>query len=157
MTTRRCIQCRGETEITAVDAAAGEAKDLKIAVREMPVAACAKGHRQFVRPDFPRLLVEHLMDEDEAKLPAGQETGLLVKRYYCASCGAKLARQPDHRHTFTIDVALAELSPFRVELTMPVYKCGKCEKEQLHSLKEIRKQTPEALAHAFQAAGIPPA
>lgn len=157
MTPRRCIQCRGETAIAAVDAAAGEAKDLTIALKEMPVAACAKGHRQFVTPDFPRQLVEHLMDEDEAKLPAGQEKGLLVKHYLCASCGAELAPQPDHRHTFTIDVAIADLGPFRVELTMPVYKCSGCKTEQLHSLKEIRKHTPQALAHAFQAAGIPPA
>jgi len=30
-------------------------------------------------------------------------------------------------------------------------------KEQIHSLKEISKHTPEALAQAFQAADIPPA
>jgi len=157
MRPRRCIQCRSETEITAVDAAAGEAKTLTIAVKEMPVAACARGHRQFVHPEFPLRLVEHLIDEDEVKLPAGEEKGLLVKHYHCAGCGAELAPQPDHRHTFTVDVALADLSPFRVELTMPVYRCPSCDKEQLHSLKEIRKYTPEALAQAFKAAGIPAA
>jgi hypothetical protein len=39
---------------------------------------------------------------------------------------------------------------------MPVYKYTACGKEQLHSLKEIRKLTPTAMAHAFEAANIPP-
>lgn len=156
MTLRRCIQCRSETEVTAIDAAAGEAETLAIALKEMPVAACARGHRQFVHAEFPRQLVEHLLDEDEAKLPAGEEKGLLRKHYHCTGCGAELAPQPDHRHTFTVDVALAKLAPFRVELTMPVYRCPSCEKEQLHSLTEIRRYTPAALAQAFRAAGIPP-
>ncbi|MCZ7566554.1 MAG: hypothetical protein M5U08_24400 [Burkholderiales bacterium] len=83
MTLRRCIQCRSETEVTAIDAAAGEAETLAIALKEMPVAACARGHRQFVHAEFPRQLVEHLLDEDEAKLPAGEEKGLLRKHYHC--------------------------------------------------------------------------
>lgn len=55
------------------------------------------------------------------------------------------------------DVALVDFEPFRVELTVPVYRCKKCSREQLHSLKEVRSRTPEALAQAFRAAGIPPA
>ncbi len=51
---------------------------------------------------------------------------------------------------------MPEIDPIGVDLTMPVYRCSACGKEQLHSLKEIRKLTPEALAHAFQAADIPP-
>ena len=34
------------------------------------------------------------------------------------------------------------------------YHCTGCGKEQLHSLAELRKLTPAALVHAFQAAGI---
>jgi hypothetical protein len=39
---------------------------------------------------------------------------------------------------------------------MPVYKCSACGKEQMHSLKEVRKLTPAAMAHAFEDANIPP-
>lgn len=156
MTLKPCSRCRGQTALTAIDAADADSKPLAVAVKAMPVASCDKGHRQFPQADFPRRLLEHLMQEDEAKLPAGEEKGLLIKHYHCASCGAELEPKPDHAHTFSVDVALPELDPFRVELTMPVYKCTACAKEQIHSLKEIRKYTPEALARTFQAAGIPP-
>jgi len=53
-------------------------------------------------------------------------------------------------------MALADLAPFRVELSAPVYRCPSCSREQLHSLKEVRKRTPAALAQAFQAADLPP-
>jgi hypothetical protein len=157
MTSRTCARCKAETETTLVDVATGEAKPLAIAIHGMPVLACPKGHRQFVDSEFPRWLLEHLLKEDEARLPAGKETGMIFKHFNCSECGAELAPQPDHRHTFTADVSLQDLAPFKVELTMPVYRCQKCEKEQIHSLKEVWKHTPEALAHAFQAAEIPPA
>lgn len=143
--------------MTVIDTTAGEAKPLAMAIRGMQVLACPKGHRQFVQREFPRLLLEHLLEEDEAKLPAGEEHGLLFKHFNCSGCGAELAPKPDHRHTFTLDVSLPDLAPFKVDLTMPVYRCPGCQKEQIHSLREIRKYTPEALAHAFQTADIPPA
>ncbi len=157
MTERACSRCREATETTVIDTAAGEAKPLAIAIRGLPVLACSKGHRQFVHREFPRLLLEHLLKEDETALPAGEERGMIFKHFNCSACGAELAPKPDHRHTFTVDISLQDLAPFKVELTMPVYRCSGCEKEQIHSLQEIRKHTPEALAHAFQAAEIPPA
>jgi DNA-directed RNA polymerase subunit RPC12/RpoP len=157
MTARACSRCRAQTEVAVVDATAGEAKPLAIAIRGMQVLTCPKGHRQFVNREFPRMLLEHLLKEDEVKLPAGEEHGLLFKNFKCSSCGAKLAPEPDHRHTFSMDVALADFEPFKVELMMPVYRCPDCKKEQIYSLKEISKHTPEALAQAFQAADIPPA
>lgn len=157
MTAKTCTRCQAETETTVIDATAGEAKPLAIAIRGMPVLACPRGHRQFAHREFPRLLLEHLLEEDEASLPAGDEHGVLFKHFNCGECGAELAPKPDHRHTFTMDVSLPDLAPFKVELTMPVYRCPSCNKEQIHSRKEIRKHTPEALAHAFQASEIPPA
>jgi len=123
----------------------------------MPVLTCQEGHRQFVSPEFPRWLVDHLMQEDETKLPSGREEGLLFKRYRCAECGAELGKTPERRETFGFDLALLDLDPFRVELTVPVYKCPACSREQLHSLKEVRSSTPQVLAAAFRAAEIPPA
>lgn len=79
-----------------------------------------------------------------------------MKKYLCESCGQALEPKPDHRHTFSINIKLENLDPFGVDLSMPVYKCSACGKEQLHSLKEVRKLTPAAMAHAFEAADIPP-
>jgi len=157
MTATNCPRCRGETETTLVDKATGEAKALAIAIHGMPVLVCAKGHRQFAHREFPRWLLEGLLKEEEAKLPAGRETGMLFKHFHCGDCGAELESRPDHSQTYTVDVPLEDTARIKVELTMPVYRCHNCEKEQIHSLKEVRKQTPEALAHAFQAADIPPA
>lgn len=151
-----CHQCHAETEITTVNFADGEADPLRIRLKEFPLRACPEGHRQFVRPDFPAELLRHLTEEDEPELPAGKEKGLIMKKYLCESCGEALAPKPDHRHTFSLQIELDDLASFGVDLTMPVYKCSACGREQLHSLKEVRKLTPTAMAHAFEAARIPP-
>ena len=101
-------------------------------------------------------LLQHLIEEDEPELPAGEEKGLILKKFMCDSCHAALEPKPDHKHTFSIEIELEEIDAFGVDLTMPVYKCSACGKEQLHSLREVRKLTPKAMAHAFQDANIPP-
>jgi DNA-directed RNA polymerase subunit RPC12/RpoP len=156
MTSTSCNRCRAETEITIVNFADGEADPLRIRLKEFPLRTCPEGHRQFLRPDFAAELLQHLTEEDEPQLPAGEEKGLIMKKYLCESCGQSLEPKPDHRHTFSIEVELSDLDPFGVDLSMPVYKCSACGKEQLHSLKEVRKLTPAAMAHAFEAADIPP-
>lgn len=157
MAFRSCVRCRASTGSDVLDSAAGEAGPIALTLEGMPILACPKGHRQFLHPQFPRQLLEHLLEEDEGRLPAGEEQGLLRKHYHCGACGARLEAQPDHRETFRFDLALDDADPFRVALTAPVYRCPACSKEQVHSLKEVRKRTPEALTQAFQAAGIPPA
>lgn len=157
MPLRSCVRCRESTERAVLESVTGEAGTLALSLRGMPILTCSHGHRQFLDADFPRRLMEHLVDEDELRLPAGEEQGLLRKRYHCCACGAQLQAQADHRETFTLDLELDEAGPFRVELVAPVYRCPACAKEQLHSLKEVRKDTPAALSHAFKAAGIPPA
>jgi len=156
MKTRPCIRCRSATQPAVLESAASESDSLALRIERMPVLACPEGHRQFVSADFPRWLVEHLMGEDEAKLPSGREEGLVFKHYRCGECGADLAKVPDGRKTFAFDVELLDVDPFRVELTVPVYKCPSCSKEQLHSLKEVRGLTPQVLGEAFRAAEIPP-
>lgn len=156
MSSISCNQCRAETEITIVNFADGEADPLRIRLREFPLRACPEGHRQFVHPEFAIKLLRHLTEEDEPQLPTGVEKGLIMKKYLCESCGETLEPKPDHRHTFSFKIALEDLDPFGVDLSMPVYKCSACGKEQLHSLKEVRKLTPTAMAHAFEAADIPP-
>ena len=156
MSSTSCHRCRAETEVTIVNYADGEADALRIRLKEFPLRTCPEGHRQFVRPNFPIELLHHLTEEDEPELPAGEEKGLIMKKYLCESCHEALEAKPDHNHTFSIEIALDELESFGVDLTMPVYKCSACGKEQLHSLREVRKLTPAAMAHAFEAARIPP-
>lgn len=155
MATRICARCHTAMNPAVLDSAEGEAAPLTLRLCRMPVLSCSAGHRRFVRPQFARELVEQLMAADQARIPVGEEKGLLFKRYYCA-CGTELGKEADHRETYGFDVALADSEPFRVELTAPVYRCPKCARQQLHSLKELRSRMPQALAEAFRAAGIPP-
>lgn len=156
MTLKPCTRCRAQTALTPIDAASPEPEPVAVALKGMPVAACEKGHRQFLYPDFPRRLVEQLMQERPSGLPAGVEKGLFARRYHCAGCSAELAAKPERAHTVSLDIALPETEPFRAELAIPVYRCTACAKEQTRSPKQIREHVPAALAHAFQAAGIPP-
>ena len=156
MTTRNCERCRGETELTMVESVHGESDPLRITLQSLPLLHCAEGHRQFIRPEFGAELLEHLIQEDEPELPAGEVKGLIRKKYLCESCGEELEPKPDHRHTFSIEVPLDDIAPLGVALSMPVYRCSACSKEQLHSLKEVRKLTPAALAEVFKNADIPP-
>lgn len=152
---RACATCHQPTAVERIDEARGEEKELVVTLRGMPVLVCGNGHRQFMTPDFPLLLLDHLTELDEPKLPAGAEKGFIVKHFLCADCGGELRSEPDHAHTFSFDVALPQIDAFAVDLTTPVYRCGRCGREQLHSLKALRKLTPAALAHAFKAAQIP--
>ena len=120
----------------------------------MPALACDKPHLYFVDPEFPLWLMNHLVDEDEPTLPAGDKTGLIFKAYLCHDCGKPLSPKLDHVHAFNLKLAYAGESEFQVEIAMPVFRCSGCGKEQMHSLSEVRKLTPAALVHAFRDAGI---
>ena len=156
MMSKSCDRCHGETEVKIIDSVGGEADPRKITLKNLPLLSCGNGHHQFIRPQFGAEILEHLTEQDEPELPAGEEKGLFKKKYLCESCGEELEPKPDHRHTFSIEVPLEDVSPVGVEISMPVYKCSACAREQLHSLKEVRKLTPVALAGAFESAEIPP-
>jgi DNA-directed RNA polymerase subunit RPC12/RpoP len=154
MKTRRCSVCKADTQPATLSVIAGEEPPLAIAVHDLPVLVCPQGHRHFALADFPLLLLDRLLEQDAPRLPAGEAKGVLFKHYHCASCGAELPHDADHRHTFKVEIALGELPPFEVDLTLPVHRCTRCGHEQLHSLKDVRNRTPAALAHAFKAAEI---
>lgn len=149
-----CPVCHTLLSVKDLPEAVGTEGPMRITLRKMPALFCTTTHRHFVHPDFPLWLMTHLRDEDESKLPAGQAKGFLVKRYLCSQCGKDLEAKEDHRHAFSVRLAFASTPEFEVEISMPVYKCTGCLREQLHSLEEVRKLTPGALVQAFHAAGL---
>lgn len=151
---RACKTCHAQTTPFLIEATTGEEKALALTLRELTVLVCAEGHKQFLHANFPLELLDHLIEEDETQLPTGNEKGLIFKHYLCGGCGGELQPKPDHSHTFTLEPGLANQPGLQIDLAMAVYKCGTCAKEQLHSLKELRALTPNALVHAFQAADI---
>lgn len=154
-TSRSCPSCHQAMSVQQIEPVNGEDNPLAVTLRGLPVFACANGHRQFLHPEFAFQVLRHLTDDDEPKLPVSNEKGLIFKHFLCADCGAEPRPKPDHRHTFSVAVALPGFPAFDIDLTIPVYRCDACGMEQLHSLKEIRGHTPAALVAAFRAAGIP--
>jgi hypothetical protein len=150
----QCTICKSPLAVASLEEISGEEGSLAVKVRGMPVLQCAHGHRQFANGDFPLLLLDRLVEQDEPQLPASDTKGMLFKEYHCSACGEKLEHDPAQRHTFHVRVEMQEFSPFDVDLTLPVHRCTKCGREQLHSLKELKGRTPAALAHAFKAAHI---
>jgi hypothetical protein len=156
-TSRRCPICKSDTAPARVVSTSGADASLEVTVKGMPVLECTQGHRLFALADFPLLLLDHLLEQDEPRLPISQAKGMVFKHYSCSSCGGELVAQDDRSHTFHVDVELPELPTFGVDLTLPVSHCSSCGRDQLHSLKELKSHTPAALAHAFKAAQLAPA
>jgi hypothetical protein len=94
------------------------------------------------------------LDQSGTKLPVSATKGTLIKKHHCVACGERLSEPDDQRHSFRLAVDLPETVSFEIELTMPVHRCPRCRKEQVHSLKEVRNYAPAALAHAFKSAQI---
>ncbi len=151
---RPCPTCHGETAPHVIESMRGEELPLAVTVRGMTVMRCADEHTHFVSIDFPLKVLNHLVEEDEATLPAGRKKGFIFKHFHCRECDHELAPKADHRHAFSAEVDIGIVTPFSVEFDMPVYKCPACGTEQLHSLDDIREHTPMALANAFRDAGI---
>lgn len=154
MAKSHCSVCKAAVEPSVLNEINGEEGRLAVSVYGMPVLNCTNGHRLFAHPDFPLLLLDWLGQSDGAKLPASTAKGMLIKQHHCAECGERLSEPDDQRHSFRLQVDLPETAPFEIELTMPVHRCPRCRKEQVHSLKEVRNCAPVALAHAFKSAQI---
>lgn len=152
----KCRQCRTAMTLQPVDPVFGEEGALKVVLMHLPLLICANQHKRFATPDFPRQLLERVSGEEMTKLPAAKADGWLVKRYACGGCGAKLQGGEAREETFDFDVALPELPPLRVEVTVPLEQCASCGKEQIRRLEKMRELLPAAMAHAFQAAGVRP-
>ena len=153
MARSHCPVCKAAVELEVLNEIHGEEGRLAVCMYRMPVLRCSNGHRLFWHPDFPFLLLGRLVENGE-DLPVSSTKGTLIKKHHCASCGERLSEPDDHRQSFRFAVNLAETVPFEIELTMPVHRCPRCRKEQIHSLKEVSNYAPAALAHAFKSAQI---
>lgn len=72
-TYRSCRTCHAATSPQRLEPVAGEQKALAVTVRGPTVLTCTNAHKQFVDADLPLRLLSHLVEEDEAGLPAGEE------------------------------------------------------------------------------------
>lgn len=132
----------------------GDESPLRITLSGMPALRCTAGHTYFAKRDFPMWLMRHLVDEDAATIPGGIAKGMLFRKHACGACGGELAARQERVHDFGFRLAHPGTEAFDVRLTMPVFRCAACGKEQVRSAEEVKKLAPAALVHAFKAAGI---
>lgn len=151
---RHCARCSGVCEVKVIESVSGEDAPLKLTVHGMPAQVCAKGHKAPVQVDFMVWLIQELRSR-ESQFAAGKEQGLLFKKYLCADCGKELAGKPERRQAVPFDLTYEGLQPFKIEIDMPLYKCGGCGKEQLRSPKDLHSHIPAAVVAVNDEAGFP--
>jgi len=133
--------------------AEGDEAPIRLALERLPVLACPAPHRYFVGHAFPVWLLDELVEAKLPEVPAGREKGLLLRRYACRSCGAKLPAEGGMR-PFSWTLAWRETPAFEARLEVPFVRCPSCGEEQARSAGELAKLLPAALVHAFKSAAI---
>ena len=151
---RNCAKCYAALESTKLLAASGEHGPVKVTVNEMPVLECAKHHRAPLHRDFMLWLI-HETRAREAQFAAGKEHGLIFKKHSCGACGKELASRPERRQAFPFELTYEGKAPFRLEIEMPLYKCGGCGKEQIRCVEDLHNHVPGAMVGINDAAGFP--
>jgi DNA-directed RNA polymerase subunit RPC12/RpoP len=149
-----CPLCEAPLAAMQIREASGDEAPMRVTLQGLPILACPAPHRYFVGQGFPIWLLNALVDGELAKVPAGTEKGLLFKKYACGACGAVLPAAGGEPRTFTSSLAWKETPGFTVDVSVPVYRCAQCGREQARSAAELAKLLPAALVHAFKAAGL---
>jgi hypothetical protein len=149
-----CPLCQAPLTARTLPDTPGDEAPMRLTLRGFPVFACAAPHRYFLGQQFPIWLLNTMLDGEIAKIPAGVDKGLLFKKHSCGGCGAVLPSAAGEPRTFSSSLAWEKSPPFTVEVTVPVYRCAGCGREQARSGPELAKLLPAALVHAFKAAGL---
>lgn len=149
-----CSRCGTAMSVQPLDPVCGKHGILKVTIIHLPVLVCANVHRRFAGRDFHMRFLDRILGEELKKIPAADPRGFLFRRYHCGACGARLDRSAMYEGTFDCDIAIEELPGFRVELAVPVVRCGSCGREQVRSLQKIRQLAPRAFLRAFRAADL---
>ena len=151
----RCPHCRATIDPTprALAPVSGEHGVLKLTLESLPARICPHGHHAPVDADFMLWLILELK-ERIAKLPAGEEKGMLMKKHLCA-CGKELAGKPDHRETVREEVAYEGGAPFSAVLDVAMHRCPGFGKSQLRSAKDAQRDVSHCLAGVTDAAKFP--
>ncbi len=149
-----CPLCAGPLSAQVLPDVSGDEAPLRLTLRGLPVFACPAPHRYFVGQKFPIWLLNALLDGELAEVPAGTEKGLLFRKFACGGCGAILPPAATGSRTYSMHLAWQDTPGFSVDLTMPLFRCDACGREQSRSAAELVQLAPAALVHAFKTAGI---
>jgi hypothetical protein len=149
-----CPLCEAALAARRLKEVQGDESPMRLTLRNLPVLACEAPHRYFVGHGFPVWLLNALLEVELPKIPAGKAKGLLFRKYACCDCGAILPSGSGGARIFTAALAWKQTPAFQADISIPLYRCPSCGREQARSGEEIAKLLPAALVHAFKSAGI---
>ena len=150
----KCPLCEKPIAKTLIGRITGYEGGLSVTVTGMPIWACGVRHRYFRSRKLAIWVLESLLVESAARIPAGRESGIVFKRYCCKACEAELPKAGASDTVFAVDMAPEDLPAFQVEITVPLLACKQCGLAQARSSKELEGLVPSALVHAFHSAAI---
>lgn len=157
MTTTVCRQCNADTTLKRMGRTEGEDGGVRIVIDGISAMECANGHKRFPTPEFALQFIEQVMNT--GKLVTAEpavEKGFFRKHAHCPGCGQALPETLDGASRNEVSVDLPETGPASVELTVPVYNCGKCSQEVTLPSSSVQRGVMQAMANAFRAADITP-
>ena len=150
----RCARCSAGCELKTLPSVSAEEGPLRLTLLDMPVFTCAKNHNAPVHRDFMLWLIQEIRAR-EVQIAAGKEEGMIFKKHLCGGCGKELAPKPERRQVVPYELKYEELTPFRLQIEMPLYKCTACGKEQIRSTKALHGHVPAAMVGINDGAGFP--
>lgn len=155
MTTTVCRQCNADTTPLKLGRVEGEDSDIRIIIEGLPALDCSNGHKRFPAPDFPLEFIQRMLAE-EGLITAepAVEKGLFRRRRLCPGCGEELGGD-GARSTHEASISLPDTAPVRVELSLPMQRCG-CGREVTLPKTQVERGVMQAAANAFRNAEIPP-
>lgn len=152
-----CSKCKGEMSPGIHEPFHGEEGGLRVTIHDMPYVACAEGHKRFVNVAFAAELLDLLRSPATFEgIPAATKKGLFRKSYHCPDCARELPESHTGSRSQELVAELGKAQPFRVELSIPVYKCGSCGEEHIRSVDETATLAFKATDHAYRAIDIHP-
>lgn len=151
-----CRQCGAPASLDLLDDLTGAAGAVAVTVRRMPARVCPQDHRRLASSQFAARLMDYLASGRHVGIPAAERRGWLRKRSFCAGCHGQLDAGTATQRTLTIGVRLEDLSPFDVDLKLPVCECPRCGLEQTPDGKLYVDQVPAALVQAFKSGNVAP-
>ncbi|MDH4191887.1 MAG: hypothetical protein OEW21_17000 [Betaproteobacteria bacterium] len=154
---KTCRQCGAEVALTRLPRAQGEDSGVRVEIEGMPAYLCARGHKRFLTPDFPLHLIEKLLNADGTfSAPHANKRGLIRKRYHCPGCGGDMPAESGRHASARHRIEFSDSATVDVALTLPLYRCARCEHDVLHPRQEVQRALMDAAASAFRSANVPP-
>lgn len=154
--TMRCKVCKGEMQLHALGALAGEEHGVRMSIEGMPAMQCPEGHKRFVAPDFAVKMMDALLGEAPlVPLDAAAQKGLLKKKYCCPKCGQALEGAGASVQAKRV-LQLDGLEAFGVQVELPKLRCPGCGRETTPPEKAVTDGLMKASVNAFRAAEVEP-